>query len=77
MALKDPRIAPFKMIDCVDYVTPRPTRKIGSLGIGSCPLARCWGGMALQAQGHHRLLLERPRASKAWRAGEPGLEPSR
>lgn len=77
VALKDPRIAPFKKINCAGYVTLRPTRKIGSLGIGSCLLARYRGGMVPEAQGHRRPSLERPRTSKACRAGEPGLGPSR
>lgn len=77
VALKDPRIAPFKMINCAGYVTLRPTQKIGSLGIGSCPLARCRGGMVPEAQGHRRPSLESPCTSKACRAREPGLGPSR
>lgn len=43
MALKDPKIVPFKMINCVDYINLRPTRKIRSLAVSSSLLAHCWG----------------------------------
>lgn len=50
MALKDPKIVPFKMIKCINYINLRPSRKISSLGVTSCLAAHFWDSIDLQTQ---------------------------
>lgn len=56
MALKDPKIVPFKMINGIDYINLKD-QIAGSHWLSS---AHFWGSTALQIQGHHRPLLGRP-----------------